>query len=303
MEAKQFSRTALISACIRAFHSAHDDPKIFDDFLAHRLVSMQECQSLGLYMPVSLKQAEPPVQGPCPDRATALTWWIKVIAGSIIARARYVEDALEQSIRQGIKQYVILGAGMDTFAFRRPELLEQIRVFEIDHPATQALKRRRIEEGGLKLPDALHFIPHDFVEESLTAALKRTPYDPKAPTFLSWPGVTYYLSRRDVMNTFRAIADIAPAGAGIVFDYLDERFFDPENPHQSVHLVLRNVQLTGEPMMTGFDPGKLASDLACLGFRIREDLSPDNVERLFLMGRTDCYHAGLYIHFARAEVV
>jgi methyltransferase (TIGR00027 family) len=298
VEPDRFSRTAILTACIRAFHAAHDDPKVFDDFLAHHLVTSEECQSLG----IRLSDLSPPAAAmPRTSRTAALPWWIKAIAGSILARARYFEESLEQAIRRGIEQYVILGAGMDTFAFRRPELLRRLPVFEIDHPATQTFKRRRLAEVGLKPPDTLHFIPLDFAKESLAEALKRSAYDHKASAFFSWPGVIAYLRRRDVMSTFRAIADIAPPGSNIVFDYLEEPFFDPDNPHRSVNIVHENLRLAGEPMITGFDPAGLASELSHLGFRIREDMSADEVERVFLRGAAG-YHAGLYTHLARAEV-
>jgi methyltransferase (TIGR00027 family) len=303
MEENQFSRTALITACIRAYHAAYDDPRIFDDFLAHRLITEAEYASLELHDCTSPQPAEASTQGLRPKRAAALKWWIKVIAGTIIARARYAEDALERAIQQGIEQYVILGAGMDTFAIRRPELLRHFRVFEVDHPATQGFKRRRLTQVGIEPPDGLEFVSLDFAKESLSAALKRSSYDPNALTFFSWQGVTYYLSRHEVMTTFRSVSDCARPGSSIVFDYLDEGFFAPENPHQSVHLVLANVRRVGEAMKSGFNPEALATNLVRLGLYIREDLNPTEIERKFFTGRTDGYHAGQYIHFARAEVV
>ncbi len=301
MEEGLFSKTALITAYIRAYHAAHDTPKIFDDFMAHRLVTAEEWRSLGLDVPESIPEAEDPAV--CRGRPAALTWWIKVIAGSIIARARYIEDALDQAVRQKkIEQYVILGAGLDTFALRRPEMLERLRVFEIDHPATQVFKRRRLAEANIELPGNLRFIPLDFAAESLSEALKGSHYDPGTPAFFSWPGVTFYLKRKDVMAVFGDVADLAQKGSRIVFDYLDEGFFAPDNPHYSVQLVLENVRLAGEPMLTGFAPPKLAAELAQLGLIIREDLCAAQVETNFLMGQTRGYHAGLYTHFAQAEV-
>lgn len=232
-----------------------------------------------------------------------LTWWIKIIAGSIIARARYIEDELDRAVRYGtIQQYVILGAGLDTFALRRPELLEHLCVFEIDHPATQAFKRKRLAQAGIEPSSRLHFIPLDFERESLSEALERSHFDPGRPAFFSWPGVTFYLKREEVMAVFGVIAALAQKSTRIVFDYLDQGFFDRDNPHYSVRLVLEKVRLIGEPMFTGFEPAKLSADLAQLGLIIREDLCADEVEKSFLMGRTEGYHAGLYTHLAQAEV-
>ncbi len=98
---------------------------------------------------------------------------------SVLCRARYSEDNLKEAVKQGMQQYVILGAGMDTFAFRHPELLEQLQVFEVDHPATQAFKRQRIAELGWEKPSNLHFVTVDFTQENLATALKRSSYDSK----------------------------------------------------------------------------------------------------------------------------
>jgi methyltransferase (TIGR00027 family) len=125
-------------------------------------------------------------------------------------------------------QHVVLGAGMDTFAFRRPRMLDWLPVFEVDHPATQALKRRRIAELGWEVPARLHFVPVDLVQESLATALARAPFDAQAHSFFSWMGVTYYLSRDAVFATLRAIAETAPSGSIVTFDYLDNDRFDPE---------------------------------------------------------------------------
>ena len=108
-----------------------------------------------------------------------------------LGRSRYTEDSLEKAVEQGVKQYVILGAGFDTFAFRCPEILEKLQVYEVDHPATQAFKRSRLAEAGWELPPQLHFVPVDFEQESLAEALTRSSYDPQAPSFFSWLGVTY----------------------------------------------------------------------------------------------------------------
>jgi methyltransferase (TIGR00027 family) len=303
MEANQFSRTALITAYIRAYHAAHDEPKIFDDFLAHRLITAADRESHQLRLIDSLQLAEPDLVTPYSNQTLSLPWWIKVIAGAVLSRARYVEDCLEQSIRQGVRQYIILGAGMDTFAFRRLDLLEQLQVFEVDHPETQAFKRQRLTEAGLEPPESLHFIPANLEEENLATALQHSSYDPKRLTFFGWMGVTYYLVPESVFASLRDIAQVALTGSSVVFDYLDTGFFAPENPHKSVHAVLDNVRRIGEPMRTGFDPPALAAHFSRHGFRLQEDLSAFDIEERYFRARTDDYHAGNHIHFARAVIV
>jgi len=237
-----------------------------------------------------------------PNQATALASSMRARASSILARARYAEDSLEQAVRQGVKQYIILGAGMDTFAFRRPEMLEQIQVFEVDHPATQAFKRRRLAELGWEQPAQLHFVPVDFTQDSLAVALSSSSYDPQALSFFSWLGVTYYLPRDAVFATLRTIADIAPAGSTVVFDYLDTDAFVPGRAAKRIKVLMERVRQLGESMKAGFDPSTLAADLSRLGLRLREDLIPTDIEERYFQGRTDGYHAYKHTHFAWAVV-
>jgi methyltransferase (TIGR00027 family) len=302
MEANQFSRTSLVTAYIRAYHAAHDDPKVFDDFLAHRLITTEDPQTHRVHLLDSLPSAESFLAEPYFSRTAALPWWIKVIAGAVLSRARYVEDCLEQAVGRGAQQYVILGAGMDTFAFRRLDLLGRLQVFEVDHPETQAFKRQRLAAVGLEPPPALHFLPADLERENLASVLQHSSYDPNRLTFVGWMGVTYYLELESVFATWRDLAEVAPAGSSVVFDYLDTAFFAPENPHKSVRAVLDNVRRIGEPMRTGFDPPALALHLARLGFRLQEDLSASAIEARYFRERTDGYHAGHHIHFAWAAV-
>jgi len=302
MEANQFSKTALVTAYIRAYHAAHDKLKIFDDSLAHRLITVEERLSPRLRLIDSLQLAEPELASPYFNQQSPLPWWIRVIAGAVLSRARYAEDCLEQAIEQGVRQYVILGAGLDTFAFRRPDLLEQLQVFEVDHPETQAFKRQRLSALGLEPPKALHFIPADLEQENLATVLKQSSYDPDRLAFFGWMGVSYYLDPESVFATLGDIAKIAPPHSSVVFDYLDTDFFDPANPHKSVHAVLDNVRRLGEPMHTGFDPPVLASHLALLGFELYEDLFAADIEARYFKSRTDGYHAGHHIHFVWATV-
>ncbi len=300
MEENRMSLTALFTAYFRGYHAAHDEPKVFDDFLAFRLLTAEERAAVEDSFLTGLRSADPVRAASFPDRESALRSMMQRICSLpiVLGRARYTEDRLGEAVREGVRQYVILGAGMDTFAFRRPELAENLRVFEVDHPAMHSFKRRRLAELGWELPAHLHFVSVDFTRESLTAALSRTPYDPQAPTFFSWQGVTYYLPREAVFATFRAIATIAPAGSVVVFDYLDTEAFVPEKAAPRVHYMLRAVAGLGEPMLTGLDPLTLPAELAPLGLRVREDLSPLNVQERYFMGRTDEHRASEHAHYA-----
>lgn len=303
MEANQVSSTARISAFVRALHAAHDDPKIFDDFLAPQLFTEEERTLFSDNLSMALAFFDPEHAAVSPDQATALHWFTRAQSGPIVlSRARYTEDGLEVAVKDGVRQYVILGAGLDTFAFRRPDLLKQIQVFEIDHPATQAFKRRRLAELGWELPPQLNFIPVDFNVESLTAALNQSAYDPHMPSFFSWLGVTYYLTRQVVLGTLRSISGIAPTGSPIVFDYLDTNAFVPEKAAKRVRLMQEAARRGGEPMKEGLDPLALASELAKVGLALREDLAPADIQARYFDGRTDGYYAFEHVHLARAVV-
>lgn len=302
MEREQFSRTALFTAYSRGYHARNDCPRIFNDFLAHDLLDTKDRASVEEEILTALRLHNPECAASFADRPSALAWVMQSMAAPpiVLGRARYAEDILEKAVQQGVTQYVILGAGLDTFAFRRPELTERLQVFEVDHPATQGYKRRRLAELGWGNPERLHFVPVDFTKDSLTTALAASGYDREAPTFFSWLGVTYYLSREIALATMRSVAEIAPAGSSLVFDYLDADAFIPAKAAPRVLRMLWSVREIGEPMEAGFDPVCLAEEIEPLGLRLFEDLSPWEIQRRYFMGRTDHYRACEHAHFAHA---
>ncbi|HEX9076879.1 MAG TPA: class I SAM-dependent methyltransferase [Anaerolineae bacterium] len=303
MEANQVSSTARISAFVRALHAAHDTPKIFDDFLAPQMFTEEERALFRENLSMALAFFDPEHAAISPDQATALHWFTRAQSGPIVlSRARYTEDGLEAAVKEGVRQYVILGAGLDTFAFRRPDLLKQIQVFEIDHPATQEFKRRRLAELGWELPPQLNFIPVDFNDSSLTTALEQSAYDPQVLSFFSWLGVTYYLTREVVLGTLGSIAGIAPTGSPIIFDYLDTDAFVPEKAAKRVQLMQEAARRGGEPMKGGLDPLALPAELAKVGLRLLEDLQPADIQARYFDGRTDGYYAFEHVHLAWAVV-
>src|SRR5262249_36495076 len=150
-------------------------------------------------------------------------------------------DRLQEAVNQGIQQYVILGAGFDTFAFRRPDLLAHLDVFEVDHPVTQSMKRQRIT--GWDIPPQLHFIPVDFNQGSFRAALLQSAYDPHKRPFFSWLGVTYYLPREAIFSTLEAVRRLAPQGSTLVFDYMDNDAFDPAKAARRIQLMEASARM------------------------------------------------------------
>lgn len=283
MNENQVSSTALLTACMRAYHSRNAADKIFDDFLAYDLVPEDVLEQI--------EQISPDIFFP----GTI----------NIVTRARYTEGALEETIREGVKQYVILGAGMDTFAFRRPEMMDCLEVFEVDHPATQNFKILRLSELGWERSEHLHFIPIDFTKENLAAALTRSSdYDPNVKSFFSWLGVTMYLTREEVFQTLRSITDIAPSGSTLVFDYIiDTNEFTHNRQSQQLQESTKYLEKIGEPRKTGgFNSLRVAEDLASLGLNLVENLSPSDIERRYLKECTDKHHTLGYINFACAII-
>ncbi|HLY26600.1 MAG TPA: class I SAM-dependent methyltransferase [Aggregatilineales bacterium] len=305
MQQTQAGITALVTAYARAYHATHDSPKIFDDFLADQLYTPEEHSSFDhnlAEMVGTLESIAPDVVASKPDPATALAAVIQFIHGPVtLSRSRYTEDCLVDAIAQGVRQYVILGAGFDTFAFRQSDLLEKLEVFEVDHPVTQAMKRQRIGMAGWEIPTKLHFVPVDFNSEKVADALLRSSFDPRAQSFFSWLGVTYYLAREVVFDTLKAIADITAQGSTVVFDYMDTDAFIPEKAAKRIQLMQAGARRVGEPMQTGFDPAVLADDLRHAGLTLEENLSPMAIEERYFRDRTDRYHAYEHVHFARVQ--
>jgi methyltransferase (TIGR00027 family) len=182
-------------------------------------------------------------------------------------------------------------------------MLEQLEVFEVDHPATQEFKLHRLAELGWKHPAKLHFIPIDFTKESLVTALTSSSfYNPSVKSFFSWLGVINFLSRDEAFATLRSITEIAPTGSMVVFDYLDTDAFIPEKMSPQMREFKDFLLKIDEPIITGFNPATLAEEFACLGFQLNENLSPDDINGCYLQGRTDGYHAQEHGHFACAVV-
>jgi len=288
MTEKQAGLSAMVMAYARAYHATHDSPKIFDDFLADSLFTPEEQTQTDQDWAGLLQYTAPELAATNPDPATALAWVVQLGSGPLtLARSRYTEDSLEQAIREGVRQYLILGAGLDTFAYRRPDLSDRLQVLELDHPATQAIKRERVVAAGWNDPSNLHFVPVDFTKESLSDALDRSPYDPTQLSFFSWLGVSFYLTREVVFDTLRSIVSKAARGSTIVFDYLDADAFIPEKVSKRVQQMQWMANQLGEPMKAGFDPLALSADLDHIGLRLEENLDPATIEARYFRGRSE----------------
>ena len=222
--------------------------------------------------------------------------------GTVIIRTRYTEDALAAAVACGVRQFVIIGAGMDSFALRRPPFASEVEVFEVDHPATQELKLRRLADGGLGLPGGVHFIAADLGSEGVGDALTRSPFDTAQPSFFSWLGVTVYLTREANVKTLRAIASCGTPGSELVFDFHDQREYDSPPSDEDAARVRAQLASVGEAWTSGFRPADLGEDLRAVGLELLEDLSPDDLVEQYCAGREDVLVPAPSHHLARARV-
>ena len=219
----------------------------------------------------------------------------------MLGRARYNEDRLSDAIDKGISQYVIVGAGLDTFALRRPDLQGRLRVFELDHPVTQALKRDPLGQAALALPPHLHFCPADFERESIGASLCPVTIRPWGSDVLHQLGVTYYLTREAISNTLTSIGTVAAPNSELVLDYADSAVLLRSNQSPRIRDLFVRLQSVGEPLISGFNPRTLTEELAALGFELLEDLDAKAQEARYFAGRVDGLRPVEFGHLAHAR--
>ena len=221
-------------------------------------------------------------------RIRPLEWIIRVMtkpmaptAMCVVMRARYAEQALEKAVEDGITQYVIIGSGMDSFAFRRPDLMERVDVFEIDHPETQHKKLERIHRLGLTIPSRLHFVPADLTKIPAMDALAGSGFETGRPTFLTLLGVVYYLTADSLAETARSLSRQLPAGTLLVFDYLlDVESARPE--HLTMRENLRSfVARMGEPMVSDYSLAEMNALMADQGFEAVENFALPDLEQSY----------------------
>ena len=273
MEAGRPSVTAQRAAILRAAHQLLESPRIFDDPLA---------------LPIIGAEAETALRADLESFQMPSRRWQRA---NVAARSRHAEDELAKAMRRGVRQYVHLGAGLDTFAYRAGAEALAPRVFEVDHPSTQAWKRERLAERGLAATRPLAYVPIDFERQRLEDALGAAGLDLEEPAFFSWLGVTIYLTRDAILQTLRSVAGLAP-GSAIVFTYAQSP--DALNPEQRANfdMVAERVAVLGEPWRSFFDPPALAQDLRDIGFASIEDLGPAEIHARYFAERSDGFAPG-----------
>jgi methyltransferase (TIGR00027 family) len=288
MDRGRASTTALATALMRAAHTRLDRPVLIEDPWGDRLILDEEREAMraraGGGDVDALLRAHPSY-------------------GTVIVRARYAEDLLVDAIRRGVRQYVIIGAGMDSFALRRPACAQDLEIFEVDHPSTQELKAARLELCGVPLPARLHLVAADLSETGLDEALARSSFRSDRPAFFSWLGVTSYLTRDANLATLGAVASCALAGSELVFSYLDQSLLNADVAPEPLQRARAQVASLGEPWVSGFDPDELGSVVQGAGLEIIENLGPEELAARYCAGRSDGLSPSRGSHLAHACVL
>lgn len=267
MEGTGPSRTAVGAAVGRALHLTDPAPKVIEDRFALDLAG-----EAGRANMAEMQAMDPSVQ-----HSYAL---------SFVVRARYVEDMVEEAVAEGIGQYVILGAGLDSFAYRRGDLLDRLRVFEVDHPASQEWKRGRVRELGIDVPDGLLFAPIDFEVEALIDGLRAAGFDAALPAAISWVAVSQYLTPSAVDATLRAVASL-PVGTRMAMTYVVPPEALDAASQKGFYWISERVKKLGEPFLTLFEPRQLEELLLGLGFSEVAHFDTEDAKRTYLSDRAD----------------
>ncbi len=279
MKPNEPSRTALMIARQRAAHQLLDHGSILYDPFAMKILREDEKDVLQFAN-----------QHPLASIGRLFT----------AARSRIAEDALSKAVESGIRQIVILGAGLDTFALRNPQVALEIHIYEVDHPATQAGKRQRLAEAEIAFPPWLTFVPVDFEHDDLGEKLAAAGFQPNAPAFFTWLGVVPYLTEDAIGRTLDYISSIP--NSEVVFDYMQPPEAFSEELRQLEKARAEQLEKMGERAATRFEPDGIAAILRLHGFCALEDIDFQQIASRF-GGAVQALapgHAGLHVVHAKA---
>ncbi|MGA3160024.1 MAG: class I SAM-dependent methyltransferase [Terracidiphilus sp.] len=262
METGKASKTALGVAIRRAAHQLMDAPPVLDDPIAVRLIGEGHRGKMG--------------------RASHRVG--RDFRAFMAARSRYAEDRLAEAVKRGARQYVVLGAGLDTFAYRNPH--SGLRVFEVDLPATQEWKRELLDKAGIARPKGLRFVPLDFEHQTLAEGLAEAGFDRGAAAFFGWLGVVPYLTLEAFRATLGVIAQL-PAGSGVSFDYAVRPERLSAAGRKAFDALAGRVAAAGEPFQLFFTPEEMEAELGRAGFGRCEQVDSDELNERYFKDRAD----------------
>ena len=267
------SMTALVSAFARAYHTEHSAAPVYRDPLARRLLSDEEYHNISQNMARGIGFFAPGFQG-TPEQALHHVVNHQ-LAPSPLGRAVFAERALENALRLGTRQYWMLGAGYDTFPYRRPDWARDLTVLELDRPEALADKTRRLQAAGLAIPPEVHPIPADLAGSRWAEDVLRHPaYDSQARTLCSLLGLTYYLPQEAFRALVARLGSLLPPGSALVFDYHDQDAHRGDASQRQIQLA----QGAGEAMTAGYALSQLEELLGQAGFLLYEQLTPAEID-------------------------
>lgn len=263
--------TAVRVALWRALHAEIDpEPHVLRDQIGAKLVAEENWRSR---------------QDMNPD-------FSKSMRASVVGRARLIEDLVEEEAGRGVVQYVILGAGLDTFAQRRPEIASRLNVFEVDQPGPQSWKRERLEQTGYATPKWLHFVPVDFeAGESWWDLVVSAGFDPKKPAVVVSTGVSMYLTKETNRATFRQLARLA-AGSTFATTFMLSLELLPAAERSVMEFVMKKAAESGTPFVSLYSPDEIAATAKDSGFKTARVVSGEDVHRRYFAGRDDGLNGG-----------
>ena len=287
MEEDRASATADGAAALRAAHLLGDGPYVFEDPYAIELTSdaFRELRDRGELREYFVNRG------------------LQRVQGQIVGRARWADDALTEAVARGLGQYILIGAGLDSFVLRRSELLDRLRVIEFDHPASQRVKVERLKRTGFRGHANVEFVPVDLERESLAEALAKTAFAREQPAFVSWLGVVTYLTHDAIERTLRAIRSCVATGSELALDYpILPELLDP-GARALFEQIRDGSANLGEPRRATHDPARFRVEVCALGYELIEDLSNVDVEARYFASRSDGLRMYPQIRLARFRAV
>jgi methyltransferase (TIGR00027 family) len=286
MKSRQRSLTAEATAAMRAMHLLYHQPVVFND-------------------PYALHLTNPALRRVCKNRffrwllrRKFISESLRPITAQVVSRARYAEEKLEQAAAKGISQYVIISAGFDSFCLRRPDFSVGLQIYEIDHPATQQIKQKRLMETIDSSPKGVEFLAVDLEKHTIADALSHSSFLKDERVFFSWLGTIPYLSEDAVLTVLRDLASFATRGSEIVFDYSIPTYLWPLEERQALGRIIRIIGRRGEPIKSCFDPDAFPDEVSRLGYHIFENISPAELNKKYFLDRSD----GLVTHSAAYNI-
>ncbi|OTG69242.1 SAM-dependent methyltransferase [Acinetobacter sp. ANC 4470] len=290
MKAGRSSKTAEAAAALRANHYLHSQEPVFSDPYALELTSFGWRKLLSI--PIFTKVMN----------SNVMNHTLGLLTGQVVARSRFTEDLLLQAIENNIQQYVLVGAGLDSFVLRLAEKYPQLKIFEVDHPDTQKAKRAKLKKFGT-IPANVEFVAIDFEKEHLFDALARSSYQQKQAGFFSWLGTTHYLTPQTTLATLANIASFAAPSSEVVMDYsIDYKELKGFEKFGSF-AVSQFTRLLKEPLIGAFGSQGLHLAMAKMGYEIVADLSGHDITERYFKNRQDHIRHTVATHMLHLRIM